>query len=214
MTLFLDAVGRTFGRIRLIRQMILPMTFVGGFLVAIILFTAKVGVINMILLKGVLLLQVAMIVAKMAWAAKELLTHKSHHSSYEKVLFAQPINAYIPMPHSNYGVPSSSYSSSNGWNRRQEEVFKDYNPSPFQNNQISPYYYQAQQATDYGQPQYTSGRSLTKRSSTANLIHLINNSQESKQKASDGDLTTHLRNRQQIVPVGEIINRRGRFVNQ
>jgi hypothetical protein len=207
-------VGRTFGfgRIKLIRQMILPMTFVSGFLVAIILFTAKVGVINMILLKGVLLLQVAMTVAKIAWAAKELLLHKSKSdSSYEKVLYAQPINAYIPMSHSNYGSPSSS----SGWNRRHEEVFKDYNPSPFQNNQISPYYYQQQ--TDYGQPQYNSGRSFMKRSSTTNLAQFINDSQESKQETFDDLTTTHLQNRQQqILPVGRIISRRGRgrIVNQ
>jgi hypothetical protein len=189
--------------------MILPMTFFGGFLVAIILFTAKVGVINMILIKGVLVLQIAMVVAKMVWAAKEFLSHKSHDAIY----VAQP-STYYPVHHNSYGPPPAS--SNYGWNRRQEEEVKDYNPSPIQysqyNNQISPYY---QQSTDYGQPQYQSGRSIMKRSSSAKL----NNSQESNQIIADSStMTTHLQDHRQpiIMPIGRIIShsRRSRLMKE
>lgn len=186
--------------------MILPLTFFGGFLTAIILFTAKTGIINMILIKGVLLLQIALIVGKMAYAAKELLTHKAR----EVVYYPQP-SSYIPTPHSSYGP---SHPPSYGWNRRQEEVFKDYNPSPINTyTQASPYYYNQQSPQkDYGQPQFSSGRSLTKRSSDNNS-QLIISSQEDNQILTDSSMTTHLQNRQQILPLGIMIGRR-RFVNQ
>lgn len=159
-------VGRTFGRIRLIRQMILPMTFFGGFLTAIIFGIAKTGIINMLLIKAVLFLQMALIIGKLVYGAKELFSHKS--TAHEIVYYPQP------QPSSHYGSPPSS--SYGAWKRHgnQEEVFKDYYPSPMEYEHASSpyasysYNNQQQQASalsrDYIQ-QPISGRSIIKRSS-------------------------------------------------
>lgn len=160
------SVGRTFGRIRLIRQMVLPITFFGGFLTAIIFGIAKTGIINMLLIKAVLFLQMALIIGKLACGAKELFLHKS--SAHEIVYYPQP------QPSSHYGSPPSS---SYGWKRNgnQEEVFKDYYPSPMeyehQAGYVSPYNFvnhqqQASLNRDYIQPSSAiSRRGIIKRSS-------------------------------------------------
>lgn len=156
-------MGRTFGRIRLIRQMVLPITFFGGFLTAIIFGIAKTGIINMLLIKAVLFLQMALIVGKLAYGAKELFLHKS--SAHEIVYYPQP------QPSSHYGSPPSS---SYGWKRggNQEEVFKDYYPSPLEyEHHVSPYNFvnhqqQASLNRDYIQPSSAiSRRGIIKRSS-------------------------------------------------
>lgn len=155
--------------------MVLPITFFGGFLTAMIFGIAKTGIVNMLLIKAVLALQMLLIVGKLAYGAKELLSHKS--TGHEIVYYPQPSP---PVPHyTSYGSPpSSSYgappSSSYGWNRRQnqEEVFKDYNPSPLVFDHAaqyaSPYNFvnnqQASLNRDYIQPSQAISRSIIKRS--------------------------------------------------
>jgi hypothetical protein len=68
------------------RQIMLPMAFLGGFLTAVIIGIKMIGIVNMILISKVLMLNMAfafgkLMVGKALWFGKEkFLGH--HHSSY------------------------------------------------------------------------------------------------------------------------------------
>lgn len=76
----------------------LPLAFMGGFLTAIILGIKLTGTINMLLITKVLLLQVALVLGKILWGAKELLMKKHDH-------YPQPF--YYPVPHESHSYGSS-----------------------------------------------------------------------------------------------------------
>lgn len=144
------AVTRTFGfRFRMIRKMILPMAFLGGFMTAIILFIKVTGVINMLLLIKVLLLQKAMVLGKVLWGMFSIFKSKyeGHHESPKYY----PYPVYIP--HETHGESSYAGAYSDAHSR------KDYNhqPSLFYSQQESnyhqPLFRRPQSYRDVDQPQ-------------------------------------------------------------
>lgn len=144
------------------RKIMLPLAFIGGFLTAIILFIKTTGVINMLLLIKVLLLQMALVLGKIVWAAKELLIKKHQHGgSY------YPMPVYVPIAQQE---SSHSHHGSLFDHRRGDALSNSfYNPQPDYNHQASnqpinyrQYFDQPQVNSkpqrDFGQPQ--SGSSI------------------------------------------------------
>lgn len=82
----------------MIRKIMLPLAFMGGFLTAIILGIKLTGTINMLLITKVLLLQLLLVLGKIIWGAKELLMKKHEH-------YPQPF--YYPIPHESHAYSSS-----------------------------------------------------------------------------------------------------------
>lgn len=74
--------ARTFGRIRMIRNILLPVAFIGGFLTAIILGIKMIGLVNMFLISKLLALNLAVVVGKLVYAKKELASNHYHFSPY------------------------------------------------------------------------------------------------------------------------------------
>jgi hypothetical protein len=119
LSLVLGAIARTFGRIGLMRKVIVPMTFIGGFLTAIIIGIKITGVFNVILVTKVLMLQLALILGKIIYGLKDVFIGK--HQQPQPVYNVSPPQphyyhqpAYIPYG-SNYGSNShgsNSYGSS------------------------------------------------------------------------------------------------------
>lgn len=131
------AVTRTFGfRFRMIRKMILPMAFLGGFMTAIILFIKVTGVINMLLLIKVLLLQKAMVLGKILWGMFSIFKSKyeGHHESPKYY----PYPVYIP--HEHHGESSFAGAYADAHSRG------DYNHHPN--------LFYSQQESNYHQPLY------------------------------------------------------------
>lgn len=125
----LGAIARTFGRIGLMRKVIVPMTFIGGFLTAIIIGIKITGVFNVILVTKVLMLQLALILGKLIYGLKDLFIGK--HQQPQPVYNVSPPQPhyyhqphYIPYgpsygsnSHGSYGsnsYPSDSYGNSYG----------------------------------------------------------------------------------------------------
>jgi hypothetical protein len=83
------------------------MTFIGGFLTAIIIGIKITGVFNVILVTKVLMLQLALILGKMIYGLKDLFLSKREHP---------PVYTVQPSEHHYYHqpsyIPSSSYGSS------------------------------------------------------------------------------------------------------
>jgi hypothetical protein len=110
--LFLGALARTFGRMRMIRKIMLPLAFIGGFMTAVILAIKMTGLINMLMIKKVLLLQMAIVLGKLIYGFKELLLNKHDHQSY-----ASPPQAYyIPVSNGHGG----------GWSSREDDTQPGY----------------------------------------------------------------------------------------
>lgn len=137
----------------------LPLAFFGGFMTAVILSIKFTGLINMLLIKKVLLLQMALILGKIIYGAKELLTAKQHatssffpvylpsHSDDHHGSFSHK-NAYINHPDDDFTQQPSYFS-------RQSAAFH----SQPQFNQLTSY------PLNYNQPQpniqWNSGRPQT-----------------------------------------------------
>lgn len=111
----------------------LPLAFIGGFMTAVIFSIKFTGLINMLLLKKVLLLQMALILGKIIYAAKELLTAK-HHSP------TSFFPVYVPS-HSDdhYG----SFSHKTAYLSHPDDDFNQ-----------QPSYYSRQSPTLHSQPQF------------------------------------------------------------
>lgn len=97
----------------------LPLAFMGGFLTAIILGIKLTGTINMLLITKVLLLQFALVLGKILWGAKELLTKKHDY-------YPQPF--YYPIPHESH-LHSSSFGHRRDDNLNQQSFY--YGQQPF-----------------------------------------------------------------------------------
>lgn len=72
------------------RKILLPLAFLGGFLTALIIGIKITGVFNMILISGVLMLQLAVLIGKLLYGAKELF-----YGHYPP-LYHQPPPPYYP----------------------------------------------------------------------------------------------------------------------
>lgn len=121
---------------------------------AVIISIKMTGLINMLMIKKVLLLQMAIILGKLIYGFKELLMHKqdNHHS------YASPPQAYyIPVSHNSYG----------GWNSREDDVQSNYYSGANQPQnyplrpQVGPYSgyapqasQQVREASQFSQPHY------------------------------------------------------------
>lgn len=137
----LGAVTRTFGfRFRMIRKMVLPLAFLGGFMTAIILFIKATGVINMLLLIKVLLLQKALVLGKVLWGIFSIF--KSKYEGHHEPTKYYPYPVYIPHSehHENHGE-SSFYGDYASAHSRE-----DYNHQPN--------LFYSQQESNYHQPLY------------------------------------------------------------
>lgn len=117
----LGSIARTFGRIRMMRQIIVPLTFIGGFLTAIIIGIKITGVFNVILVTKVLMLQLALILGKLLYGLKDLFSGKVHHPHPQPVYHVSPPQphyyhqpAYIPYGPSHGSSYGNSYGSSYG----------------------------------------------------------------------------------------------------
>lgn len=109
---------RTFGRIRMVRKIMLPLTFMAGFLTAVIFSIKFTGLINMILISKVLMLQLALVLGKIIYGAKEFLNKFSHPQPY-----------YFPVAHREH---SYGYSHSKDGDLYQEpsNLYGQRYPSP------------------------------------------------------------------------------------
>lgn len=83
----------------------LPMVFMAGFLTAVIFSIKFTGLINMLLISKVLLLQVALVLGKVLYGAKEL---------FNKFSYPQPY--YIPIAH-------GEHSHSQAYSHSRDDVF-------------------------------------------------------------------------------------------
>lgn len=100
----------------MMRKIIVPLTFIGGFLTAIIIGIKITGVFNVILVTKVLMLQLALILGKLLYGLKDLFASKHQHpqpvynvSPPQPHYYHEP--AYIPYG-TNYGsFDGSSYGS-------------------------------------------------------------------------------------------------------
>ncbi|XP_070499453.1 uncharacterized protein [Chironomus tepperi] len=109
-----NGISRTFGRIRMMKNIFLPVAFIGGFLTAVIFSIKAIGVINFFLISSLVVLNMAVIVGKLIYAKKigygASQTH--YHSHYNQQL--PPIPSY--QPHPTYGSYGPSYGPSYGSN--------------------------------------------------------------------------------------------------
>lgn len=97
----------------------LPLAFIGGFMTAVILSIKMTGLINMLMIKKVLLLQMAIILGKLIYGFKELLM--KHHGHYQHESYASPPQAYyIPISH--------GHGHGHGWNSREDEYQPNFYP--------------------------------------------------------------------------------------
>ena len=169
----LGSISRTFGRIRMMRKVIIPLTFIGGFLTAIIIGIKITGVFNVILVTKVLMLQLALVLGKMIYGLKDIFLSKqqpqqpvyvstpehhyyhqpSHIPSYGQSSYG-PSQPYGPSssynPSSSYGT--SSYGSQSPYASNREDGLAPHYNSP-QLNPINPLHNFNQPQTDFIQPQ-------------------------------------------------------------
>ncbi|KAG5678672.1 hypothetical protein PVAND_008324 [Polypedilum vanderplanki] len=103
-----EIMGRTFGGLR-IRKLLVPAAFLAGFLTAVILGILIIGVINMLLVAGVLILNLAVILGKLFYAKMEKYGHHGHHHrpyEYGSYAYADSrADAGLPFPR-NFNSPS------------------------------------------------------------------------------------------------------------
>lgn len=140
---------RTFGRIRMMRKIMLPLVFMGGFLTAVILSIKFTGLINMILITKVLLLQIALVLGKLAYGAKELFSK-----------FTQPHAYYIPVATHGEHPHQYAYAHNNDLYGQQSSFYGQQLPPPaFQpqfnqpNNYLINRSQNSQPQWNFGQPQ-------------------------------------------------------------
>ena len=174
---------RTFGRIRMIRKMMLPLTFMGGFLTAVILSIKFTGLINMVLISKVLMLQMALVLGKIIYGAKEFfnkfsypqpyyipVAHREHSHGYshskDDDLYPEPSNLYgqrFPSPLSlRFGLqhqPQFNQPINYPINRRQnfqpQLNFGQPQSSPFEGISMqTPHQIQTSQSQQFSQPYY------------------------------------------------------------
>lgn len=124
----------------MMRKIMIPMVFVGGFLTAIIIGIKMIGLINMLLIGKVLLLQVAIVLGKIIYGAKDLFLHKNPPIAYP-VYSHQP---YYPPPTSYQYPPSGHHSSfANAFASSREDDFRQ--PPTYSSD-----------STGFAQPQFNS----------------------------------------------------------
>jgi hypothetical protein len=112
---FLGLDGRTFGfRGRMIRKILLPLAFIGGFLTAIIIGIKITGAINMLLIAKVLLLQLGLVLGKIIYGLKDLIysKHDASPATIYPVYISPPHQSSHDMSHSSHSSLSSGYGNS------------------------------------------------------------------------------------------------------
>lgn len=128
----------------------LPLAFIGGFMTAVIFSIKFTGLINMLLIKKVLLLQMALILGKLIYGAKELFTAKyqsspsfypvyfpshsedhHHHGSFshKTAYLSLPDDDFNPQP-SYYSQQSHAFDSQPQFNQRTSYPLSFNQPQP------------------------------------------------------------------------------------
>lgn len=144
--------SRTFGRMRIIRQLLLPMAFFGGFMTAVIKAIFFTGLLNMKLLAVGVMLKLALIIGKLLYASKVGFSGGDKHgSSYPQFQSFPAVFYPIPFPsqshsHLTHDLHSSHYDSE--LHRSDENIYgaqqSNYQHIPYQQSP-QPIYKQNQQ---------------------------------------------------------------------
>ncbi|CAO1353948.1 unnamed protein product [Diamesa serratosioi] len=163
--------SRTFGRMRIIRQMLLPMAFFGGFMTAVIKAIFFTGLLNMKLLAVGVMLKLALIIGKLLYAGKIAFSGEKHGSSQAQYPAYPAVFYPIPLPSQSHSHDYHSSHYDSELHRSDENIYgaqqSNYQHVPYQQapqpiykqNQQPVYqqtqqYYQPQQS--YQQPTYQS----------------------------------------------------------
>lgn len=165
--------SRTFGRMRIIRQLLIPMAFFGGFMTAVIKAIFFTGLLNMKLLAVGVMLKLGLIIGKLLYASKIAFGGEKHGgSSYPQFQSFPAVFYPIPVPsqsHSHFSHDSHLSHYDSELHRSDENIYgaqqSNYQHIPYQQSpqpiykqnqqpvyQQTQQYYQPQQS--YQQPTY------------------------------------------------------------
>ncbi|KAL7050986.1 hypothetical protein ACKWTF_004282 [Chironomus riparius] len=101
--------GRTFGRIRMMKNILLPVAFIGGFLTAVIFSIKAIGIVNLFLISSLVALNLAVIVGKLIYAKK--IGHGASQTHYHSHFNQQPPVYPSHPPYGSYGSYGSNLGS-------------------------------------------------------------------------------------------------------